>query len=44
MSFDALEAQGSLLEKLTASLDTKIGYIDENSGNLNWVKVKPEVL
>ena len=29
MSFDALEAQGSLLEKLTASLDTKSGYIDE---------------
>jgi len=29
MSFDALEAQGSLLDKLTASLDTKSGYTDE---------------
>lgn len=29
MSFDALQSQGSLLEKLTASLDTKSGYIDD---------------
>ena len=29
MSFDALEAQGDLLEKLKASLDTKSGYIDD---------------
>jgi len=29
MSFDTLKSQGSLLEKLTSSLDTKSGYIDE---------------
>ena len=29
MSFDALQAQGSLLDKLTSSLETKSGYIDD---------------
>lgn len=29
MSFDALESQGSLLEKLTASLETKSGFTDD---------------